>query len=65
MKYKSIRKRVRRRKPEALDVDNFITRHPGYPSCFPIKSYNSSGVIFNVPKGIKLPFQNKTIKYPE
>tara|TARA_B100000925_G_scaffold289841_1_gene273664 strand:- start:4340 stop:4852 length:513 start_codon:yes stop_codon:yes gene_type:complete len=57
MRYKSIRKRIRRKKPEALDVDiTSLLDILVILLVFLLKSYNSSGVIFNVPKGIKLPF---------
>tara|TARA_X000000950_G_C13658832_1_gene554976 strand:+ start:261 stop:773 length:513 start_codon:yes stop_codon:yes gene_type:complete len=56
MRNRQIRKRIRRRKHEALDLD--ITSFLDILVIllvFLLKSYNSSGVIFNIPKGIKLP----------
>jgi len=66
MKYTSIRKRVRRRKAEAMDVDiTSLLDILVILLVFLLKSYNSSGVIFNVPKGIKLPYsETKRLNTP-
>ncbi len=56
MKRSPIRKRVRRKKKQVLDLDiTSLLDILVILLVFLLKSYNSSGVIFNVPKEISLP----------
>ena len=57
MRNRLIRNRVKRKRTEVLDVDiTSLLDILVILLVFLLKSYNSSGVIFNVPKGIKLPY---------
>ena len=63
MRRSQIRKRVKRRKPQVLDIDiTSLLDILVILLVFLLKSYNSSGVVFNVPKDISLPrSESKTI----
>lgn len=51
-----IRKRIKRKKTQVLDLDiTSLLDILVILLVFLLKSYNSSGVVFNVPKGISLP----------
>jgi biopolymer transport protein ExbD len=59
MRRSPIRKRVRRKKIQVLDLDiTSLLDILVILLVFLLKSYNSSGVVFNVPKGITLPRSN-------
>jgi len=59
MRRSPIRKRVKRRKPKVLDLDiTSLLDILVILLVFLLKSYNSSGVVFNVPKEISLPRSN-------
>ena len=56
MRKRSIRDRVRRQKTSPVDLDiTSLLDILVILLVFLLKSYNSSGIIFNVPEGIKLP----------
>lgn len=56
MRKRSIRDRVRRKKTSPVDLDiTSLLDILVILLVFLLKSYNSSGIIFNVPEGIKLP----------
>lgn len=56
MRRPPIRKRIKRRKPKVLDLDiTSLLDILVILLVFLLKSYNSSGVVFNVPKDITLP----------
>ena len=63
MRRSQIRKRVKRKKSQVLDIDiTSLLDILVILLVFLLKSYNSSGVVFNVPKDISLPrSESKTI----
>lgn len=58
---RSIRKRGKRKKTSALDLDiTSLLDILVIILVFLLKSYNSSGVVFNIPKGISLPISESS-----
>jgi biopolymer transport protein ExbD len=58
---RSIRNRVKRRKKEIIDIDiTSLLDILVIMLVFLLKSYNSSGVVLNIPKDVKLPMSNSS-----